>query len=299
MAENVISVSGGAAALLSDELARVAQRVQRGVARVRSGSGFGAGTVWRADGIVITNHHVVAGSGAEVVLDDGRRFDARVIARDPSNDLAVLRVAANDLPALPVRDARSLRPGELVIAVGHPVGMVGAASVGIVSAALPASPEQDERELVRADVLLRPGNSGGPLVDAAGHVLGVNAMVMGSLSLSVPSHLVARLLAAQERPLLGVGVQETALQPALAAAAAAARGLLVVSLTAGGAAERAGLLVGDILLSLDDHALPEPTALLAALADAPAGSVRLRLLRGGTPRELSVSLLGRAEQRAA
>ena len=299
MAEQSTAVSAGATAFLSQALADISERVQRGVVRVRSGSGFGAGTAWRADGIVVTNHHVVGGSGAELSLSDGRRFEGRVIARDQANDLAVLRVDAGDLPALPVRDARTLRPGELVIAVGHPVGMVGAASLGIVTGSLPAEPQSEERELIRADVLLRPGNSGGPLVDASGRVVGINAMVMGGLSLSVPSHLVARLLAANDRPLLGVGVQAIRLQPALAAVGHSASGLLVISLASNGPAERAGLLAGDILLALDGQPLTEPAALLTALDGPLNETVTLSLLRGGVPREISARLPQRAAQQAA
>jgi serine protease Do len=299
MAETITSVSTGASALLSGALADIAQQVHRGVARVRSGRGFGSGTVWRADGIVVTNHHVVPGDGAEIALEDGRSFSGGVIARDTANDLAVLRVGAEDLPALPVRDARTLRPGELVVAVGHPVGMVGAASIGIVTVPLPARPAEDERELIRADVLLRPGNSGGPLVDSAGRVVGVNAMVAGGLALSVPSHLVERLLARSERPLLGVGVQAARLAPAQAAGANTDGGLLVVSLTPDGAAERAGVIVGDVLLALNGLALDEPRALLDALDAHPGGAARLQLLRGGVVRSLSVTLAGSASRRAA
>ena len=180
--------------------AEVAQRLGASVVEVRTaGAGHGAGTIWRSDGTIVTNHHVVPRERAEVALADGRRLPAVVVARDPRNDLAVLRVAAGDLPAATIGDAAALRCGELVIAVGHPFGMRNAVTLGVVSAAMPPRPVPlPIRELIRADVLLGPGNSGGPLADARGRVVGINAMVAGGLALAVPSHLVERLLAASE-----------------------------------------------------------------------------------------------------
>jgi serine protease Do len=180
---------------LGEAAAAVAERVRPSVVEVRlPGRGVGAGTIWSSDGTIVTNHHVVPGDRAEVRLADGRVFPAEVVARDPGNDLAVLRVPASDLPAAVIGDARGLRVGELVLAVGHPFGLRGAVSVGVVSEALPQG-TGPSRELVRADVLLGPGNSGGPLTDGLGRVVGINAMVNGGLALAVPSHLVERLLA--------------------------------------------------------------------------------------------------------
>lgn len=188
---------------LSDRVGRAAadlvERLQRSVVEVRTpGAGHGAGTVWRPDGLVVTNHHVVPRDRAEVVLADGRRLDGEVVARDERNDLALLEVAAGGLPAVPVGDARALRVGELVVAVGHPFGLRGAATIGVVSAAMPPRPVPlPARELIRADVLLGPGNSGGPLADARGYVVGINAMVVGGLALAVPAQLVERLIMAR------------------------------------------------------------------------------------------------------
>jgi serine protease Do len=179
---------------LGEAAAAVAERVCLSVVEVRlPGRGVGAGTVWRPDGTILTNHHVVPGERAEVRLAGGRIFPAYVVARDPQNDLAVLRVPASDLPAATIGDARALRVGELVLAVGHPFGLRGAVTVGVVSETLWQDPG-GSRELIRADVLLGPGNSGGPLTDALGRVVGINAMVGGGLALAVPSHLADRLL---------------------------------------------------------------------------------------------------------
>ncbi|MBA2450213.1 MAG: trypsin-like peptidase domain-containing protein [Chloroflexi bacterium] len=270
--------------------AAVAERVCASVAEVRSrGRGGGAGTVWRSDGTIVTNHHVVMDDRAEVTLADGRRFDADVVARDPRNDLAQLKIPATDLPAVAVGDARALRVGELLLAVGHPFGVRCAVTIGVVSAALPEGGPVQARELIRADVLLGPGNSGGPLTDARGRVVGINAMVAGGLALAVPSHLVERLVAGHpSRMVLGIEVREVELAPALATRApiTSGRAALVVGVSASGVAERSGLMVGDILVALDGHALEGADGLLNALATHADGPIRLGLLRGGAPWEI-------------
>lgn len=179
--------------------AALVEGLQRSVVEVRTpGAGHGAGTIWQSDGLVVTNHHVVPRDWAEVVLADGRRLTATVVARDERNDLALLELAADGLPAVAVGDSGRLRVGELVVAVGHPFGVRGAATIGVVSTAmLPRPVSLPVRELIRADVLLGPGNSGGPLADARGRVVGINAMVVGGMALAVPDHLVERLVTAR------------------------------------------------------------------------------------------------------
>jgi serine protease Do len=235
---------------------------------------------------------------AEVTLADGRSMTGTVRARDPHNDLALLAVEAGDLPEIQVGDARSLRPGALVLAVGHPFGVRGALTIGVVHRPLPAGGWQfganGRRELVQADLLLGPGNSGGPLTDARGQVVGINAMVHDGLALAVPSHLVARLVEHPHGPpVLGVTVHEVALPP-LQAEAAAPRGgvpesaILVVEVEPGSAAAEAGVLVGDVMLALDGQPLSGAPSLPAALASYRHGGARLTLLRGTTSHEVIV-----------
>ena len=294
---------GGAAA-------GVAERVRESVVEVRPRrGGAGAGTIWRQDGIVVTNYHVAGKDRAQVRLADGRTFEGRVVAFDARNDLAVLSIPASNLPAAEIGDARRLRPGELVLAVGHPYGVRNAVTVGVVNSALPDSPrggageggpepapaakaagarERNRlwrwgqgRELVMADVLLGPGNSGGPLVDARGRVVGINAMVGNGLALAVPSHLVQRLLVRQGEPLrLGVSVQDVLLPAPLAALAAVAPGAapMVVETAPGSPAAQAGLLLGDILVAVDGVALDGSGGLLNALEAHGEGAVSLTLL---------------------
>jgi len=281
-------------------LEATATRLRASVAEGRSG-GTGAGTVWRRDGTIITNHHVAGRDQAEVILADGRNFRATIIARDPQNDLAVLRVPALDLTPVTVGDARTLRPGELVLAVGHPFGVRGALTVGVVSNAHRKASGGMARELVVADVRLGPGNSGGPLADAQGRVVGINAMVVGGMALAVPSHLVVRLLGAGEgRPRLGIEVQDVELAALQAARAGGQfqRGVLVSAVRAGSPAEAAGLAVGDILLAVDRQPTADGAALADILAQQSAGTLHLPLMRGSVLEDLVVAPVTAARKAA-
>ena len=172
----------------------VASRLAPSVVEVRAGSGVGAGTIWRADGLIVTNDHVVPHERAEIRLADGRATLGHVVARDLRNDLAVVSIGLGGLLAAEARTT-PVRPGELVLAIGHPFGVRYAVALGIVSAAH-AVIEGLERPLIRADVAIGPGNSGGPLLDAAGRVIGINAMIGGGLALAVPSRLAEGLVRA-------------------------------------------------------------------------------------------------------
>ena len=281
-------------------LEETSTRLRASVAEVRAG-GTGAGTIWRRDGTIVTNHHVAGRDQAEVILADGRNFQATVTARDAQNDLAVLHVPALDLPAATIGDARTLRPGELVLAVGHPFGVRGALTIGVVSAAHRRPGRHMARDLVVADVRLGPGNSGGPLADARGRVVGINAMVAGGMALAVPSHLVERLLGEGEgRPRLGIEVQDVTLAPAQAARAGDQfqRGVLVVGLRAESPAEASGVVVGDILLAVNRFPTPDGSALADALAQPPAAALHLLLMRGSVLQDVQVGPIA-AERKAA
>ena len=154
------------------------------------GHGSGSGVMWDARGLVITNAHVVRAREATVELPDGRRLRARLVGSDTDRDLAALRVEVGShearLVAAAVRDARTLVPGELVVAVGNPHGIPGAIASGLVHSC--------NARWVIADVRLAPGNSGGPLADANGRVVGINSMIARGMALAVPSAAVAAFL---------------------------------------------------------------------------------------------------------
>jgi serine protease Do len=175
---------------IGHDLAALAERLRSSTVAVRVGRrGAGSGVVWSGDGAIVTNAHVVSGPRAEVELADGRRVVARVERRDPKRDLALLRIDAGDLVAVGQRDPATLRVGEIVVALGYPHGIPNALTMGIVHAA--------SGRFVYADLRLAPGNSGGPLADVAGNVVGINSMVIGGgLALAIPSSTVVRFLAA-------------------------------------------------------------------------------------------------------
>jgi serine protease Do len=178
---------------LEAALADVADRLRRVTVQVRAGSrSAGAGVVWLRQGLVVTNAHVATGATAEVVLPDGRALDARLLARDPRRDLAAFVLPAGDRAAAIRVDARGLRPGELVVAVGHPLGVAYAAALGIVHRA--PNGGRGPGAWLQADIRLAPGNSGGPLADSAGRVVGINAMIVGGLGFAVPTHVVERFV---------------------------------------------------------------------------------------------------------
>src|SRR5579859_6128699 len=172
-------------AQLNDDLTSVVDEVRRSLVQVSVGVGNGAGTLWHADGLIITNAHVVGGvedgrprryrgnpvgGGLSITLPDGTKLPAQILAEDPQRDLAALSIDAHDLPTIQPGDSRHLKPGQWVFAIGHPWGVRGAASAGVViglGADWPDVPSS-VREWVVTSLKVRPGNSGGPLVDSKG-----------------------------------------------------------------------------------------------------------------------------------
>jgi serine protease Do len=260
------------------------------------GRGTGAGVIWEKSGLVLTNHHVVSGGrrGArvQVVLHDGRAFDAEVVKRGRNLDLALLRIGDGDLSAAPIGDSDALRVGELVYAIGHPWGHLGTVTAGIVSGLGVVSRPGGRVQYIQSDVALAPGNSGGPLLNARGEVVGINAMIFGRLALSIPSNAALAWLAGEEqRPRLGVRVLPVDLPASLRRAnpGVPETGLMIAEVEGGGAAGRAGLLVGDVLLGLDDGASHDAESLLDAIARA-GDATRLRVMRGGRISFMDVKL---------
>ena len=264
---------------LTDAFVEIAEQLRRVTVQVRGrGPGGGSGVIWQPDGLIITNAHVARGPQATVELADGRKFAAVVTARDERRDLAALQVEATDLPAAVIGDADALRVGSLVLAVGNPLGLTGALTTGVVYAA--ASPDGPRGHgWVQADVRLAPGNSGGPLADAAGRVIGINSMIAGGLALAVPSNAVVRFLrGTAARPTLGVTMRPVRLP----LDGAIALGLLILDVAVGSPADRAGVLTGDVLIGTGDARFTRPDSLLQALAAlTPSDTLRLDVLRGG------------------
>jgi S1-C subfamily serine protease len=192
---------------LNNGLADVIDRVHQSLVHISNGRGAGAGTIWHSDGLVITNAHVIHGHHAlNVTLPDGRTLPAQVIASNTELDLAALAVSANDLPTIEIGDSRTLKPGQWVMAVGHPWGIQGAVTSGVVIGAGANLPEmQPGREWIALSLHMRPGHSGGPLVDSAGRLVGINTMITGpDVGFAIPVQVVKTFL----KETIGSGVAQ-------------------------------------------------------------------------------------------
>lgn len=277
----------------------VAETLRRSTVQVkvrgrRQEAGSGSGVIWSPDGLIVTNAHVIQGPRVSVELWDGSSLPATVTSRDPRRDLATLRVEAAGLPAAIAGDSGALRPGELVMAIGNPLGFIGALTTGVVHALGPL-PQAGRQSWVQAAVRLAPGNSGGPLADAAGRVIGINTMIVntrqGGLALAVPSNTVRRFLREGPSTRLGVTLRPVEVPQGPA--------LLVLEVEPGSAAERASLLIGDVLLGANGRRFRSYED-LADVLDA-GGLLRLEFLRGDrrSAREVTVQLAGGQRAEAA
>ena len=275
---------------LAEGIAAIAAAVKPSVVLIGQPGSHGAGVIWRSDGVVVTNRHVLREDRVDVYLDDGRRLTGIVAARHPERDLAVVKVAASDLPAVRLGDSSTARPGEIVLAIGHPPGLRSAATAGIIVAAGQAATLEGPRtgDWIQTDVTLRPGNSGGPLVNARGGVIGINTMVSGQLSLSIPSSAVEHFVAGERpgdpRAWLGVNGLTVPLRQGGSAA-----GFLLSEVAEGSPADRAGLMVGDIIVAIGDVTVVDPESVPAAILRLqPGGAIEIAILRGGEPRRFTV-----------
>ncbi|MGA2429384.1 MAG: trypsin-like peptidase domain-containing protein [Candidatus Acidiferrum sp.] len=263
----------------------IAENLRRSTVFIHAGRrGNGSGVIWSSDGLIVTNAHVARRERLRVQLWDARELDATLESADIARDIAVLRVNAKNLPAATPADSSRVRPGELAIAIGNPLGFVGALTTGVVHAVGPL-PGLGPQSWVQAGVRLAPGNSGGPLADAAGRVIGINTMVAGQLALAIPSNAVTDFLSGggsnknTNDGWLGVTLYPVQV-PKSGARAAKSFGLVVLEVEPGSPAANASLLPGDILLGTEG----KPFSLLEDLSRALRGTgpraLRLEFLRG-------------------
>lgn len=250
----------------------VAEGLRRSTVQVRDSRrrGSGSGVIWSSGGLIVTNAHVARDSRATVELWDGRRLEGIVTKRDAGRDLASIAIEANGLPACRIGDSSRLRTGELVIAVGNPFGFIGALTTGVVHAAGPLA--GGGRSWIQADVRLAPGNSGGPLADAHGSVIGINTMIAGGLALAIPSNTIERFLRTAQTPSLGVVVRPVRL--------ADGEGVLVLEVERGGAVGSASILPGDVLIGVDGRRFQRWTDLGDALESCTSDVLRVDFIRG-------------------
>jgi S1-C subfamily serine protease len=265
------------------------------VAQGREARGSGSGFVFTPDGFILTNSHVVHGANRlMVVMSDGRRFEAALVGDDPASDVAVIRISAGKLAASLLGDSEKIRVGQLAIAIGNPFGFQYSVTAGVVSALGRSLRSESGRlidNVIQTDAALNPGNSGGPLVNSSGEVIGVNTAVIlpaqglcFAVGINTAKFVAARLIKDGKirRAYLGVGGQNVAI-PRLIVRAQQLKhetGVLVISVEKQSPAERAGLVQGDVIVTLDGAAVRSVDDLHKLLTEARIGSsCELTLLR--------------------
>jgi len=264
--------------------------------------GLGSGFIVSADGVILTSAHVVAGaSDITVRLSDQREFAAKLIGLDRPTDVAVLKIDAQDLPTVAIGDAHRIRVGSWVLAIGSPYGFDSTATAGIVSATTRALPHQAYVPFIQTDVPVNPGNSGGPLFNASGQVIGINSQIYSDtggfqgLSFAIPIDVaikVAKQLAdggSITRGWLGAGVQDLTQPLADAFGLSKPRGALISNVDKEGPAAAAGLQSGDVVLAVDGVAINRSFDLPPKVADmAPGTRTTFDIWRHGANKQLAV-----------
>ena len=277
---------------MADAMAAVVESAGQSVVQVNGRRRISAsGLVWSAEGVIVTANHVVRTEDVNVALPDGDRLNATLIGRDPAIDLAVLRIDRDGLAASPWSPEEELRVGAMVFALGRP-GSTIQASMGILSTL-----GEDWRlhggarisHFVRADLVMYPGFSGGPIVDADGRVVGLATSALSrdggiALTRTTVGPTVAAIMkhGSVRRGYLGVGVQTVQIPPALRSELGQETGVLFNSVTPDSPAERGGLVVGDILVNFNDKPILSPDELAVVLrSDLTGEEAILRIVRGG------------------
>jgi serine protease Do len=256
--------------------------------------------IWSNDGIIVTNAHVARGGQIKIQLWDGREFNAIATSRDSHRDIAALRIEASDLAPAVSADSSLIRSGELAIAIGNPLGFVGALTSGVIQAVGPI-PRLSSQSWVQAGVRLAPGNSGGPLADARGRVIGINTMVAGDIALAIPSNDVRDFLSfGPSSAWLGVTVSPVKIPRTKDPGGNSQMfGLVLLEVEPGSPASSASLLPGDILLGTEQRSFTSPADLSQTLQVSAFRPVRLKFLRGdySRVRRVTVQFAGQHESR--
>ena len=262
--------------MVTDGFGDMVEKLRRATVQVSAGrNGHGSGVIVKPEKVIVTNAHVAASKPLEVILWDGSRVRAELHLRDVGRDLAILRISRPGLPAARLADSDRLRIGDPLIAIGNPMGFIGALTTGVVRG-IGAIPGLGARKWIQSDVRLAPGNSGGPLANASG-VVGINTMVAGRVGLAVPSNSVLRLLEqGPARAPLGVTIRPVAVR----VMGRHQTGLLVLEIAKSSAAEMASLMTGDILIGVDGKHFDALEDFEEALEGSGQRVIRLHFVRG-------------------
>jgi serine protease Do len=271
----------------------------------REEEGLGSGVLVSADGLIVTNEHVVDGADhIKVTLSDRRAFQATVVGTDKKTDLAVLRIDGDKLPWLPFGDSSALRPGQLVLAVGNPFGLNQTVTMGIISGVgRQGVGISDYEDFIQTDAAINPGNSGGAMVNTHGELIGINTAIFTQsggyegIGFAIPSNLaktITRSLAEHGRVVrgwLGVSIQEVTPELAAQFGLDKPQGALVTEVLGNSPAEKAGLKRGDVIVAIDGEAIQNLSRLRILVASTKVGAkVRVRVVRNGKERTVEVTI---------
>ncbi|MGQ0658219.1 MAG: DegQ family serine endoprotease [Chromatiales bacterium] len=275
--------------------------------------GIGSGFIISPDGYILTNAHVVADAGdVQVKLTDEREFKARVIGADRKSDVAVIRIDARNLPTVRVGSAKTLKVGEWVAAIGSPFGLDNTVTAGVVSAKSRALAEDSYVPFIQTDVAVNPGNSGGPLLNMKGEVVGINSQIYSrsggymGLSFAIPIDVAMKIgeelrhHGKVERGRLGASIQSLTQELAQSFGLDRAKGALVGAVEDGSPAARAGVAVGDVILSVNGKPINDSVELSRFIADMkPGDTATLHVIRKGEEKDLRATIGAMPSERVA
>ncbi len=287
---------------------------QQGAPQQREKVGSGSGVIIREDGYIVTNNHVIEGATKiDVTLNNNQTYPATLVGTDPATDVALLKIEANGLPVVPFGDSDKLRLGEWVIAIGSPYDLRSTITAGIVSAKGRSMPnysgEFKIESFIQTDAAVNPGNSGGALVDKAGNLVGINTAIISQTgsyagySFAVPVNIVKKIVydlmdyGSVQRAVLGITMQEIDDKIANDLKLSSRNGVYIVEVSKSGAADKAGIKAGDVLIAIDSTMLTNSASVQETVSRfSPGDEAVVTVIRDGKQKKLDVKFKGTAQE---